>query len=152
MKKAVLLALGVGLLTAGLSVFLQTQLLSAETFSAEGSTPPVAAVAAAGGVGRSFEAPGTPSRLIVPAIGVDANIQSVALAWQGTGDMGIPTNFTDVGWYKAGPRPGAPGSAVIDGHLDGKNVREAVFYNLQKLKPGDKVEFIFYMGGGAIAS
>jgi LPXTG-site transpeptidase (sortase) family protein len=54
--------------------------------------------------------------------------------------MGIPTNFTDVGWYTGGPLPGMPGSAVIDGHLDGKNVREAVFYDLDKLAIGDLVE------------
>ena len=44
--------------------------------------------------------------------------------------MGVPTNFTDVGWYRYGPAPGTPGNAVIDGHLDGKSVPEAVFYNL----------------------
>ncbi len=56
--------------------------------------------------------------------------------------MGIPTNFTDVGWYNKGPKPGEPGSAVIDGHLDGKEVKEAVFYNLQNLKPGDDVQIV----------
>ncbi len=56
--------------------------------------------------------------------------------------MGIPTNFTDVGWYKEGPVPGALGSAVIDGHLDGKDTPEAVFYNLDKLQPGDVVEVL----------
>ncbi len=56
--------------------------------------------------------------------------------------MGIPTNFTDVAWYKDGPAPGALGSAVIDGHLDGKDTPEAVFYNLDKLQLGDVVEVI----------
>ena len=46
----------------------------------------------------------------------------------------------DVAWYNGGPAPGAPGSAVINGHLDGKEVPQAVFYNLGKLKPGDLVE------------
>ncbi len=138
MKRTFLLVLGVGLLTAGLSVFLQTKGLNVLAFSsAESST---SSVLAAGGVGNSFEAPGTPARLRIPAIGVDAKVQSVGLAWQGTGDMGIPTNLTDVGWYNGGALPGAPGSAVIDGHLDGKEVRKAVFYNLDKLKPGDLVE------------
>jgi sortase (surface protein transpeptidase) len=35
-----------------------------------------------------------------------------------------------------------PGSAVIDGHLDGKNVKEAVFYDLGNLKSGDLVEVV----------
>ncbi len=56
--------------------------------------------------------------------------------------MGIPTNFTDVAWYNGGPLPGMPGSAVIDGHLDGRYVKEAVFYKLGDLKPGDLVEVV----------
>lgn len=136
MKKVILLSLGVGLLTAGLSLFVQTQFMSAAISSpSEGTSTPAVA-----GVGVSFEAPEHPSRLRIPAIGVDAHIQSVGLAWQGTGKMGIPTNFTDVGWYKDGPRPGSPGSAVVAGHLDGRDTPEAVFYNLDQLRPGDLVE------------
>lgn len=103
------------------------------------STPSPVATAAAVTVAV---APGFPTRLIIPAIGVDANIQSVGLFWNGDGSMGIPTNFTDVGWYNGGPLPGMPGSAVIDGHLDGKYIREAVFYNLKKLVAGDLVEVV----------
>ncbi len=64
------------------------------------------------------------------------------LFWNGDGAMGIPTNFTDVAWYNGGPVPGMPGSAVIDGHLDGRNVKEAVFYRLGDLRPGDIVEVV----------
>jgi LPXTG-site transpeptidase (sortase) family protein len=140
MKKTILLSLGVGLLTAGLSGFLQTRLLSAETTSTTDALPP--AVFSVAGQGSSVETSGNPVRLVIPAIGVDAAVQSVGLAWQGTGNLGIPTNFTDVGWYNQGPAPGEPGSAVIDGHLDGHDVREAVFYNLDKLKVGDTVEVV----------
>jgi sortase (surface protein transpeptidase) len=56
--------------------------------------------------------------------------------------MSIPTNFTDVAWYNGGPLPGMPGNAVIDGHLDGHNVKEAVFYHLGDLAPGDLVEVV----------
>jgi len=142
-KTAVLVSLGAGLLALGLSIFLQTHGLTAEALTAE--NPPVATVqtSAPHGQGSSFDAP---ARLIIPAIGVDANIQGVGLAWQGNGEMGIPTNFTDVGWYKDGPLPGKPGSAVIDGHLDGRNVKEAVFYNLGKLKTGDTVEVAYTSG------
>jgi len=111
-------------------------------FSAEGGPKPAAAASAAVGLGSSFEVPALPVRLIIPAIGVDAAIQSVGLFWNGDGTMSIPTNFTDVAWYNGGPIPGAPGSAVIDGHLDGRNVRKAVFYNLGNLKPGDLVEVL----------
>jgi len=139
----ILVTLVVGLGVAGLSIFLQTHggLGVLHGFSMETSIPAVGSSTPAG-IGNSFEAPSKPVRLIIPAIGVNANIQSVGLAWQNNGEMGIPTNFTDVGWYNQGPRPGAPGSAVIDGHLDGKNVPEAVFYHLGDLKPGDLVEVV----------
>ncbi len=137
-KKAVLLSLGVGLLAAGLSIFTQVRV---ETMQGSAEDPkPVIAASAVAGLGSSFDAPGVPARLIIPAIGVDAAVQSVGLAWQGNGEMGIPTNFTDTGWYNLGPRPGMPGNAVIDGHLDGRNVPRAVFYRLGNLKPGDLVE------------
>ena len=91
------------------------------------------------GAGATVLTPAEPSRLIIPEIGINASVQSVGLAWQGNGDMGIPTNFTDVAWYNRGPVPGAKGTAVIDGHLDGRNVPRAVFYRLDELKPGDPV-------------
>lgn len=77
-----------------------------------------------------------PARLSIPAIGVDANIQQVGLTAQG--NMDVPSNYTDVAWYKDGARPSAPGNAVIDGHLDSKT-GPAVFWTLGELKPGDDV-------------
>lgn len=144
-KAAILLSIGIGLLSAGLSVFLQVRsqtIQPVQQGSPADDPKPVAAAPAAVGLGSSFESPGQPVRLLIPAIGVDAAVQSVGLFWNGNGEMGIPTNFTDVAWYNGGPRPGMPGSAVIDGHLDGKYVREAVFYNLGLLKPGDLVEVV----------
>jgi sortase (surface protein transpeptidase) len=152
-KTAILLCLGVGLLSAGLSIFFQTQgqtILSSRRMAVE--PQPVAAVStvesqpAVVGSGSSFETPGQPVRLLIPAIGVNAAIQSVGLSWHGNGDMGVPTNFTDVGWYDQGPLPGAPGSAVIDGHLDGKYVPKAVFYDLGRLKQGDMVMVVDQKG------
>jgi LPXTG-site transpeptidase (sortase) family protein len=150
-KTAILLFLSVGLLTVGLSVFFQTRsqavqraalpASAAEAIPA-GDPSPVTAAPAVVGLGSSFNVPGKPARLIIPAINVDAAVQSVGLYWRGDGTMGIPTNFTDVAWYNGGPVPGMPGNAVIDGHLDGRNVKEAVFYNLGNLKPGDLVEVV----------
>lgn len=80
-----------------------------------------------------------PLRLQIPSIEVDAHVQIVGLAEDSLVEMGVPDNFTDVGWYEYGPRPGMSGSAVITGHLNGKNVPEAVFYNLGSVKIGDEV-------------
>ena len=135
------MSFGVGLFVLTLSIFFQTQGQTVLAFSREVPAVTTHTIAKAG-LGSSYEVPGRPVRLIIPSIGVDAKIQSVGLSWRGNGDMGVPTNFTDVGWYKDGSLPGAPGSAVIDGHLDGKKVARAVFYDLGKLQPGDLVEVV----------
>jgi len=83
--------------------------------------------------------PELPVRLVIPAINVDASIQYVGLAPSGTGEMDVPSNFTDVGWYMHGVRPGMQGSAVITGHYNGKEIPEAVFYDLDTLQIGDEV-------------
>ena len=80
---------------------------------------------------------GLPVRLIIPAINVNTKIQYVGVTPKG--EMEIPSNATDVGWFKLGPRPGERGSAVIAGHLDGENGKTGVFINLYKLKKGNKL-------------
>jgi len=50
--------------------------------------------------------PELPLQLVIPSIGVSTTVQLVGLADDDTGTMGVPDNFTDVGWYKYGPRPG----------------------------------------------
>lgn len=81
--------------------------------------------------------PGLPMRLKIPAINVDAAVESVGIT--STGDMGTPKGPTGVAWYKNGPRPGEVGSSVIDGHFGWENGIPAVFDNLYKLHKGDKV-------------
>lgn len=80
-----------------------------------------------------------PVRLVIPSIEVDAAVQQVGLAPDNVGEMAVPTNFTDVGWYKHGVRPGMRGSAVMAGHFNGREVEEAVFYDLDELVVGDEV-------------
>ncbi len=53
--------------------------------------------------------------------------------------MDVPLKPSDTGWYSLGPRPGEPGSAVIDGHVDWTNGDRAVFTDLRLLKLGDRV-------------
>jgi len=78
-----------------------------------------------------------PVRLKIPSIDVDASIQPVGLTPSGALD--VPSNTTDVGWYKFGPKPGQEGSAVIDAHFDNPNGLPAVFSKLDVLKPGDSI-------------
>lgn len=81
-----------------------------------------------------------PSRLVIPSIGVNAKVQYVGVSKHGT--MAVPTNYTDVGWYKLGAIPGHTGTAVMDGHLDNGFGRPGVFKKLQDLNPGDDVMIV----------
>jgi sortase (surface protein transpeptidase) len=76
-----------------------------------------------------------PVRLRIPSLGIDASVQQVG---QGKGGaMAVPTNFSDVGWYRYGPAPGAPGSALIDGHVDDGLGLAGVFKKLSRIRVGD---------------
>ena len=80
---------------------------------------------------------GLPRRLQIPRLGLDAAVEYIGVT--ASGAMDTPKDPADVGWFNAGPRPGEPGSAVIDGHLDRKDGSAAVFDNLFKLQPGDTI-------------
>ena len=80
----------------------------------------------------------TPVRLIIPSIGVNAKVQLVGKTK--SGNMAVPNNFTDVGWYRLGYYPGTIGNAVIAGHLDNGPKVPAVFWHLADLKIGDDVQ------------
>jgi sortase (surface protein transpeptidase) len=79
----------------------------------------------------------TPERLVVPAIGVDADV--VELGVQEDGTMEVPTDFAQTGWFRPGPRPGRVGPAVIAGHVDDRS-GPAVFSRLAELEAGDRIE------------
>ena len=82
--------------------------------------------------------PGLPVRLKIPRIGVDAALEHVGLAADGSVD--IPKNQDDAAWFNLGPRPGDNGSAVITGHYGvWKGGLPTVFNNLYKLRKGDKL-------------
>ncbi len=89
---------------------------------------------------------GLPVELRIPSLEIATNIQSVGLAKDGSGEMGVPSNFTDVAWYNKGVNPGMEGSAVIAGHFNGRNVPKAVFYDLSTLENGDVVEVLDDLG------
>ena len=75
-----------------------------------------------------------PSHLRVPSLDINANVQHVGVGK--TGNMAVPTNFTDAAWYKYGPLPGEAGSAVIDGHVDNALALPGVFKRLSEIQKG----------------
>jgi len=66
---------------------------------------------------------GTPARLIIPALDVDAAFERIGLDQSAPPDadgrrpLGNPTDRTKAGWYAAGPRPGSgTGTVLTNGH------------------------------------
>jgi Sortase domain len=81
-----------------------------------------------------------PLSLAIPRIGVRAKI--IPLGLRPDGSPAVPPLTTPfvTSWYDPGPTPGAPGAAVIFGHVDSAAVGPAVFYNLGRLRTGDQVD------------
>jgi LPXTG-site transpeptidase (sortase) family protein len=81
-----------------------------------------------------------PSRLVIPKLGIDADVQHLGVTPHGL--MAAPKNFTDVSWYKLGTVPGARGSAVMAGHEDNAISLDGVFKHLDELEVGDEVRVV----------
>jgi Sortase domain len=80
-----------------------------------------------------------PTRLRIPAIGVEAALESLHL--DAAGALRPPRNYERPGWYADGTKPGAVGPAVIAGHVDSTR-GVAVFFRLHELTAGDWVEVL----------
>lgn len=78
-----------------------------------------------------------PLRLVIPAIGVRAPIVSVGVG--AAGAMEVPGDVATVGWYRFGPSPSRPGSALLVGHVDSRVQGPGVFFRLSEVEPGDVV-------------
>lgn len=85
-----------------------------------------------------------PSRLIIPSLSINANIQRVGVNAEGS--MRAPDNFTDVSWYEYGTVPGNIGSAVIAGHVDNGLGLDGVFKHLSELRINDEL-YLLTAGG-----
>jgi hypothetical protein len=80
-----------------------------------------------------------PGMVVVPAINLAAEVIGVGLNPDRT--LQVPADFDQAGWYRGGPAPGAPGAAVIVGHVDSWS-GPAVFYRLRQLRPGDQITVV----------
>lgn len=84
-----------------------------------------------------------PIQIQIPAININAAVVPVGL--NSDNSLEIPPE-NEAGWYKYGAVPGQTGSSVIDGHLD-TDTGPAIFWKLNKLKPGDQI--IIGFGNGS---
>lgn len=83
---------------------------------------------------------GLPVRLQIPVIGIDSAVEDALITPDGR--MDVPAGSVNVAWFSLGPHPGEVGSAVIGGHFGIDNGIPFVFYNLDKLRIGDKVYIV----------
>jgi Sortase domain len=97
---------------------------------------PVAAAPAAVVAEQRATTGAPPVRVRVPAIGVDSGLARLGV--DASGALVPPADFTQVGWFAAGPAPGDVGPAVLAGHVDSRT-GPAVFYRLREVAVGDEV-------------
>lgn len=82
--------------------------------------------------------PATPVRLQLPTLGIDNPVLPVGVT--DSGDLEIPDDVDDVGWYRFGPLPGAAvGSAVLTGHVDDARQGAGPLSRLGELAQGDVI-------------
>ncbi len=89
---------------------------------------------------RNLDVPriGSPARLLIPAIGVDAPVEAVGV--DDRGEMAIPAQVDQIGWYRFGSAPGAStGSVVMSGHVDSAQQGLGAFHDLGGLRAGDAI-------------
>ncbi len=84
-----------------------------------------------------------PQSISIPTLGVE-NASVAAVGVEPNGDMEIPA-ADEVGWYRFGPRPGEPGSAVIAGHIAYNGI-DGVFRYLADLDEGTTFSLSFTDG------
>lgn len=80
--------------------------------------------------------PSDPTRISIPAIGVDSVVNRIGLAADGT--LAVPQpgpRLDQAAWFEKSPTPGQPGPSVIEGHVDTES-GPSVFFKLGSLRPG----------------
>ena len=77
-----------------------------------------------------------PARIDIPSIGVSADIQPTGILENG--EMGVPDDVDEVGWFEPGYLTGSRGHSVLAGHVDSLT-GPAIFYDLDKVKIGETI-------------
>jgi hypothetical protein len=125
--------------------------------AAEGPGSAAAAGAAPAVAGAVHEWPAdgpiVPAHLVIPAIGVDAEVESRGttryenpFTGQRVDGYGVPESMHPTSWWSDGPQPGSGQMAVVLGHEDAGD-GSAVFDDLTALHAGDEVRLSGGDGG-----
>lgn len=96
------------------------------------------------GVGVLTEvAVNAPVRVVIPSLGSDGIVTPTGV--NELGELAVPDDAKELVWWQYGPTPGAPGSAVIAGHLDWKGVL-GTFNRLDETPVGEVVTVTYADG------
>ncbi|GAA4759523.1 class F sortase [Actinomycetospora chibensis] len=88
--------------------------------------------------------PGPPTRLLIPALDVDAPVDPVDAPGA---DLQVPDDPARVGWWRAGASPdGGSGSTLLAGHVDTAADGPGALFLLDRLGPGDAVSVLTTWG------
>ena len=96
------------------------------------------------GVTIARVADGSPVRLAIPKLNINAGFQYNGLEPDGT--MEVPSNIYDVGWFTGSVQPGEKGVAIVTGHV--AQIRKSVvtklgvFSDLGALNVGDTLSVV----------
>ncbi|MGW1145051.1 class F sortase [Streptomyces sp. NPDC002454] len=90
--------------------------------------------------GRADRADGasTPTRVLVPSLGISSGLMPLGLNRDGTVEVPPADRGMTAGWYTGRPVPGAPGPAVIIGHNTTRR-GPAVFERLKDIREGARI-------------
>lgn len=91
-------------------------------------------------LGPASDSAPAPVELIIESIGI-SSAAVIDVGVESNGEMEIP-GASQVGWYRFGPSPGEPGSAVLAAHI-AFNGRDGVFRDLDAIEVGDVVEVTY---------
>lgn len=144
---AVLLAV-LGVALVGWALAHQSGAPPAPVAAAAGPPPPPSLVGAPPGREVEPAAPlGTaspPATLRIPAIRVDSRVDQVGLNPDRT--MEVPAEgspgYDNAAWFRYSVTPGLQGPSVIIGHVDSAESGPSVFFELGRLRPGDRAEVV----------
>lgn len=155
-NRSIVVAVVLGVAAVVLTVFavdaarapVPTPLASASADAGPPSSPDVAPsvqaqptaesdLGSAGGVAVERAPQALPTRLEVPTIGIDTELEELGLLDDGS--LATPEDTDLAGWFEGGPRPGAVGPAVIAGHVSW-NGDPSVFFRLTELEPGNAID------------
>lgn len=131
---SILLAGGLGLMVGGAAPLPSWRM---PDFGAVFSDDPFAVADPAGGDWLDRSAP---TRVDIPSIDVHAPLTDLDLDYRG--DFEVPAAWRphEAGWFEPGPTPGEFGPTVLLGHVDTERSGPAVFYEVEELDEGDRIE------------